>query len=123
MTDEQWDLVGFLVPHSNWRWAEGMRMRSPDEVDHGYYAGGDVPEGVWPDLDDVATGGALLGVIDALGVLVDVAKEGKEWIVAVEMDDGLRGWVGSTLGEAAGWALLQYWGPDGDEELEEDAEE
>jgi hypothetical protein len=116
MTDEQWDLVGFLVPHSRWQWETGMRMRSPDEHDHGYYMGGDLPENVWPDLDDFATGGALLGQLDALGILVDVAKEGQEWIVAIEMADGLRGWVGNTLAEAAGWALLQTWGPEGDEE-------
>ena len=120
VTDEQWDLVGLLVPHSRWEWTEGMRMRTPQEVDLGYYMGGELPENVWPDLEDFGTGGALLGVIDRMGILVDVAREGQEWIVAIEMADGLRGWVGMTLAEAAGWAMLQQWGPDGeDEDFEE----
>ncbi len=120
MTDSQWELVGLLVAHPSWRWVTGMRLRDPNEQVLGWYDGR-LPEGAWPDLDDFGTAGLLLGVLDGLGVLVDVAREGSEWIVAVTMDGDLRGWAGESLGEAAGWALIETWGPDGDDEEALDA--
>jgi hypothetical protein len=108
VNEGQWDLAGMLVDHPNWAWAPGMRMRTADERVLGWFDGA-LPEPAWPDLGDFATGGALLGVLDALGILVDVAREGEEWIVAVETEEGLKGWAADTLAEAAGWALLQSW--------------
>ena len=111
MNADQWDVAGMLLEHPNWAWQAGMRMCTRDDEVLGYYDGS-LPEGAWPDLSAFATGGALLGVLDGLGILVDVAREAEEWIVAVETPEGLKGWAADTLPEAAAWALLQNWEPD-----------
>jgi hypothetical protein len=99
------ELAEELVAHPNWLWVDGMqRLGAQGPI--GRYP--DATEGL-PDLSDFPTGGALMGVIDALGVLVDVAREDDGFIVAVETSEGLKGWLGDTLGEAAGWALIEVW--------------
>jgi hypothetical protein len=63
-----------------------------------------------PDLSDDATGGVLLGVLAEMGLLSDVVRQDGAWIVAVDLPrDGLQGWMGDSLGEAAGYALLAAW--------------
>ncbi|MEO0601529.1 MAG: hypothetical protein AAF211_08840, partial [Myxococcota bacterium] len=57
------------------------------------------------------TAGTLLGVLATMGVLSDVVIQEEDWIVAVDLpESGLQGWAASTLGEAAGWALIAAWG-------------
>jgi hypothetical protein len=62
-----------------------------------------------PDLSDYATAGAILGLLNETVALTDVVLEQGEWIVAVDLSGLLQGYIASTLGDAAAWALLAYW--------------
>lgn len=115
MTPDWMDLAGQLVEHPRWTLVEGMLLCTHDGTPLGRWPLGQGPAGALPVLDDFPTGGALLGVLDDLGVLVDVARESEGFIVAVETGEGLRGWIDDTLAAAAGWALLATW----DDEPEE----
>lgn len=95
-----------LRKHRHFAWREGMRDQRGLRVVELDLWDGLAP----PDLTDLPTAGALLGVLDETGRLTDVVKQGAEWIVAVELpDDGLQGWAADTLGEAAAYALLHLW--------------
>lgn len=103
-----------LLQQPGFRWCEGMRDQRGRRVVDLDMIQGDSP----PDLDDMPTAGALLGLLDELGRLTDVVKQGEDWIVAVEQEDGeVQGYAAATLGEAAAWALLAVfdaWSPDQD---------
>lgn len=102
------DLAEQLVEHPRWEWREGMLASDGVRVvDLELWSANDV----LPNLEDYPTAGALLGVLAELGVLSDVVIQDEDWIVAVELpDSGLQGWAAETLGEAAGWALINAWG-------------
>lgn len=95
-----------LVDDPRWGWREGMvDRRGVRVVDLELWDAVDLP-----DLADPATAGILLGMLDELGVLSDVVREGAEWIVAVDLpEDGLQGWAAESMGEAAAYALLAVW--------------
>lgn len=100
------DLGERLRAHPRFRWREGMRDRRGLRVVELDLWDGDAP----PDLADLPTAGALLGLLDELGALTDVVREGGEWIVAVETpEEGLQGWASDELGEAAAYALFAAW--------------
>jgi hypothetical protein len=66
--------------------------------------------GAPPDLADAATVGILLGWLAEIDLLSDVVREDGSWIVAIELPhEGLQGWMGDTMGEAAALALLAAW--------------
>ncbi len=91
-----------LVATPAWRWCEGMLdMRGRRVVDLTLYDGGSVP-----DLRDFATAGALLGLLDSMGALTDVVRDGNDWIVAVDLGGKIQGYASDVLGEAAAWAML-----------------
>jgi len=99
-----------LVHHARFAWREGMRDHLGRRiVDPSLVPPAHGPDPLRPDLDDLATGGLLLGELDALGVLTDVVRSEGEWIVAVELPSELKGFAGDGLGEAAAWALLEAW--------------
>ncbi len=102
------DLAEQLVEDPRWEWKDGMRATDGVRVvDVALWTAGNL----LPDLDDFPTAGAILGVLADMGVLSDVVIQDEDWIVAVELpESGLQGWAGSSLGEAAGWALLAAWG-------------
>lgn len=103
-----------LWKHPRFKWREGMRDRRGLRVVDLELWDGAAP----PDLSDLPTAGALLGVLDESERLTDVVKQGKEWIVAVELpEDGLQGWAADTLGEAATYALLNLWQAEEGEEV------
>lgn len=107
MNEEQRELARQMLDTGRFEWRAGMRIMGADGRPVGRHEGGEPPSADHlPDLEDMATAGALLGLVDDLGVLADVAKEEGEWIVAIETDEGLKGWIGGTLGEATGWAFL-----------------
>lgn len=95
-----------LWQHPRWSWREGMRDRAGVRVfDLELFDATTAP-----DLTDAATAGILLGLLDELGRLTDVVKQGAEWIVAVDLpEDGVQGWAADTMGEAAAYALLGLW--------------
>jgi hypothetical protein len=62
-----------------------------------------------PDLEDFATAGRILELIDEYHVLSDVVRYPDQWIVAVAFGKDLRGYIADSLGEAAAWALLVVW--------------
>lgn len=100
------DLGKRLRTHPRWAWREGMRdRRGVRIVDLELWDGTDPP-----DLTDDATAGVMLGVLAEMGMLSDVVRQDGSWIVAVDLpDEGLQGWMGDTLGEAAGYAMLAAW--------------
>jgi hypothetical protein len=100
------DLGRQLRAHPRWAWREGMRdRRGVRIVDLELWDGAEPP-----DLADDATAGVLLGMLAEMGLLSDVVRQDGSWIVAVDLpEDGLQGWMGDTLGEAAGYAMLAAW--------------
>lgn len=100
-----------IIRHPWFRWCEGMRdQRGRRIVDLELFDG----EGL-PDLADMPTAGALLGLMAERDRLTDVVREGDDWIVAVKLGEDLQGYAAGTLGEAAAWAMLAL--------LEEEVEE
>lgn len=95
-----------LVRHPRFNWREGMRDRAGVRVfDLDLF-----DATAAPDLGDAATAGILLAMLDETGRLTDVVKQGAEWIVAVDLpEDGIQGWAGDTMGEAAAYALIGLW--------------
>lgn len=103
MSDED-DPAVLLVQHPNFAWRDGMRDRKGVRVvDADLWATDSVP-----DLDDPATAGVLVAMLTETGRLTDIVVVGTEWAVAVDLD-GPYGLAGSSMGEAAAWALLQVW--------------
>lgn len=102
------DLAQQLIAHPRWSWREGMRASDGVRVvDLELWTAGDV----LPDLGDFPTAGAMLGMLAEIGMLSDVVVQDEDWIVAVELpDSGLQGFAAESLGEAAGWALINAWG-------------
>jgi hypothetical protein len=100
------DLGDRLRSHPRWRWCEGMRDRRGVRIVDLELWDGTEP----PDLTDPATAGVMLGLLADMGLLSDVVRQDGAWIVAVDLpEDGLQGWIGDTMGEAAGWAMLAAW--------------
>lgn len=100
-----------LLQQPGFRWCEGMRDQRGRRVVDMDLIHGDSP----PDLEDMPTAGALLGLLDEMNRLTDVVRQGEDWIVAVEQDGDVQGYAASTLGEAAAWALLavfEGWSPE-----------
>lgn len=102
MTDD--DPADLLVQHPRFAWRDGMRDRNGVRC---------VDTDLWstdaaPDLDDPATAGVLVAMLVETGRLTDIFLANGEWAVAVDLD-GPYGLAGSSLGEAAAWALLQVW--------------
>lgn len=64
------------------------------------------------NLADPATAGVLLALLDEEGAVTDVVRDESGWIVAIHAGDDVEGYVAETLGEAAAWALLAWWGED-----------
>lgn len=94
-----------LVADLRWKWREGMRDRLGRRiVDLDLHDGRSEP-----DLADLPTGGALLGVLDEARALTDVVRTPDEWIVAVDLNGKIQGYAADHLGEAAAWALLAVW--------------
>ncbi len=107
MTEEQIELARQVLATGRFEWRPGMRFTDDTGGVLGRYEGGAPPAAnVLPDLSDPATAGALVDFLDGVTPIVDIAKEGDEWIVAVETAEGLKGWIGATLGEATCWAFL-----------------
>ncbi|MEZ4240842.1 MAG: hypothetical protein R3F59_32735 [Myxococcota bacterium] len=99
------DLATKLFRHPRFAWREGMKdQRGIRVVDVDLWD----PDGP-PDLGDAATVGILLGWLAEIDLLSDVVRQDGAWIVAVELPDGLQGWMGETMGEAAAAALLAAW--------------
>lgn len=99
-----------LLHQSGFRWCEGMRDQRGRRIVDLDLADNESP----PDLTDLPTAGALLGLLDELKKLTDVVREGEDWIVAVEQHGEVQGYAAGTLGEAAAWALLavlEDWTP------------
>ena len=99
-----------LFAHPRFVWGEGMRDRRGVRI---------VDLGLWeaeapPDLGDPGTAGVLIAQLDETGVLSDIVKQDGEWIVAIDVGEGLQGYAAETLGEAAAWALLAWWDTGGD---------
>ena len=107
MEDVVTELAEQLVEHPNWSWREGMRDQAGVRIVDLELWNAD---GALPDLEDWATAGAMLGVLAETGLLTDMVLQEGEWIVAVEMPDGLQGWAADTFGAAVGYALLAAWG-------------
>lgn len=102
-----------LLQQPGFRWTEGMRDQRGRRIVDLDLVQGDSP----PDLEDMPTAGALLGLLDEMKLLTDVVRQGDDWIVAVEQDGEVQGYAASSLGEAAAWALLavlEGWTPDED---------
>lgn len=95
-----------LFAHPRFAWREGMRDRRGVRV-----VDLELLDGMTaPDLRDWATAGILLQLLDESGRLTDVVKQDGEFVVAVDLpEDGVTGWAGETLGEAAAHALLGLW--------------
>jgi hypothetical protein len=100
------DVTTRLWKHPRFGWREGMRdQRGIRVVDLDLWE-----EGGPPDLDDPATVGVLLGWLAEIDLLSDVVRQNGAWIVAVELpEEGLQGWMGDSMGEAAALALLAAW--------------
>ena len=95
-----------LLAHPRFRWREGMRDRRGVRVIDLELLEGMQP----PDLDDWPTAGALLGMLEETGRFTDVVRQEAEFVVAVDLPpDGVQGWAGESLGEAAALALLGLW--------------
>lgn len=105
LTDTQ-DVATRVWRHSRFGWREGMRdQRGIRVVDLDLWDGA-AP----PDLEDPATVGVLLGWLAEIDLLSDVVRQDGAWIVAIELpDEGLQGWMGDSMGEAAALALLAAW--------------
>lgn len=106
-SDDEEDPAALLFGHPNFAWRDGMRDRRGVRC---------VDTDLWraeapPDLHDAATAGILVAMLAETGRLTDIVVIDGEWAVAVEMD-GPYGLAGSSLGEAAAWALLQVWEDD-----------
>ena len=100
------DPAAELLSHPRFRWREGMRdRRGVRVVDLELLDAMDAP-----DLSDWPTVGAVLGMLDETGRFTDVVRQEGEFVVAVDLPpDGVQGWAGDTLGEAAALALLGLW--------------
>jgi hypothetical protein len=104
MSDDDADAAQMLAAHPRFAWRDGMRDQKGVRV---------VDTDLWapsapPDLADAATAGVLVQMLAETGRLTDIVVVGDEWAVAVDLD-GPYGLAGSTMGEAAAWALLQVW--------------
>jgi len=107
MTD---DVARALAQHARFRWADGMRDHHGRRiVDPSLVPPADGPDPHCPDLADMPTAGCLLDQIDGMGALTDVVRADGEWIVAVDLPGGLKGFAADTLGLAAAYALLEAW--------------
>lgn len=99
-----------LAGHPRFAWRDGMRDHHGARCVGAGPALSDSGELGVPDLADDATAGILLGQLAADGTLTDVVRQDDEWIVAVDYGEGVEGYVGATMGEAAAWATLATWG-------------
>ncbi|MCA9569106.1 MAG: hypothetical protein KC656_14760 [Myxococcales bacterium] len=106
----------WLTSHPNFKWRDGMldRYGARLVLDQWKHPAVEVPghqSGI--NLADAGTAGVLLTLLDEEGALTDVVREADGWIVAIhDGEDDIQGFVGDTLGEAAAWALLAWWGED-----------
>lgn len=82
-----------------------------DQWKHPAIEAPDAKRGV--NLADPGTAGVLLALLDEEGAVTDVVRAEEGWIVAIHDGAGdVQGFVAETLGEAAAWALLAWWGED-----------
>jgi hypothetical protein len=106
----------WLSSHPNFRWRDGMldRYGARLVLDTWKHPAVDAPghdKGL--NLADPATAGVLLALLDEEGAITDVVRDEEGWIVAILAEgDRIEGYVAETLGEAAAWALLAWWGED-----------
>lgn len=106
----------WLTTHPNFSWRDGMLDRFGgrlvlDGWKHPSIEAPEAKRGL--NLADPATGGVLLALLDEEGALTDVVRTEEGWVVAIHDGQGeLQGYVAESLGEAAAWALLAWWGED-----------
>lgn len=134
MTGERLDVARRLVADPRWKdrpngtnvqaWLKAQRGLSTTYRDHVTGIRWRVVRGEWlPDLDDIGTGGVLLGMLlDAVGDWRDVVAVSFSSPTDVDIelapspDDVDAGCLyrglfrGGSLAEAAGLALLAVWG-------------
>ena len=107
------DAARRLANHPNWDWRQGMLDQRGGRLVGGSWEHPTVEaSGAPPNLNDGATAGILLQILDETGLLTDVVKHRGDWVVAIDRGDGPIGYAGDSLGEAAAWALLAVWGED-----------
>ena len=118
------DVARYLCAHSRWQWRSGMLARGggwgltgpwaswrSDQPERLGSGGPPYVDNAYPDLDDPATAGVLLGMLGEALEVVSVGREDGIWFAG----DGHYTHrkvheCGPTLGVAVARALLAVWG-------------
>ncbi len=110
------DPATWLASHPRFRWRDGMldRFGARLILDRWKHPAVEAPEpGRALNLTDPGTAGVLLALLDEEDALSDIVRDSQGWIVAIRDTNGeVHGFFADTLGEAAAWALLAWWGED-----------